>query len=49
MVKEKEGLIVEISSQKPALTRPKKRIARKAEKLVEDGQTIVLDAGTTNM
>ena len=47
----KEGLVEEIAvSQKAsAYQAEKKRIAREAEKLVEDGQTIVLDAGTTNM
>lgn len=47
----KEGLVEEIAVAKKASAyqAEKKRIAREAEKLVEDGQTIVLDAGTTNM
>ncbi|MGL4283444.1 DeoR/GlpR family DNA-binding transcription regulator [Eubacterium aggregans] len=46
----KEGLLEEIAVSKKASANQaqKKRIAKAAEMLIEEGQTIILDAGTTN-
>ncbi|MEG0377661.1 MAG: DeoR/GlpR family DNA-binding transcription regulator, partial [Eubacterium sp.] len=47
----KDGLVDEVAVSQKAATfhKEKKRIAKTAVEMVENGQTVILDAGTTNM